>query len=224
MNFVTLEAQPRTPGKRETREVLKAGLVPCILYGAATETLSFQVPQLALRPLIYTEQFHRVKVELDGQTHECIVKRIDFHPTEDVPRHVDFQRLTVGSEIQLRVPVTFVGASPGVIAGGTPQEFVHKISIICLPKFIPDNIEVDISDLEIGDSILVRDISVDGVTFNTPADQTLIAITRPREIEVEVVTVEDEMDEVEGEGEEGEEGKGEGADADADASSDSTSK
>ena len=140
-------------------------------------------------------------MNLDGKTHECILKRVDFHPIKDIPTHVDFQRLTDGSEIQLRVPVHFVGNAPGVLAGGTPQEFVHKISIRCLPKFIPDSIDVDISSLEIGQSILVRDIEVEGVVFNTPEDQTLIAITRPRE----VVEVDEEEDEegVEGEGAEG---------------------
>jgi large subunit ribosomal protein L25 len=203
MDFVTLEAQPRTPGKRATRDARRDGLVPCVLYGAATETLSFQVPQLALRDLIYTDQFHRIKVDLSGTTYECIIKRVDFHPTEDIPRHVDFQRLTDGSEIQLRVPVNFIGNSPGVLSGGTPQEFVHKISIRCLPKFIPDAIEVDISGLEIGESILIRDVKIEGVTFNTSDDQTLIRITRPREL----TDIEGDDEDVEGEeGEEGAEG------------------
>ncbi len=203
MDFVTLEAEPRTPGKKETKQVRRDGHVPCILYGAATETLSFQVPQMELRPLVFTDQFHRIRLNLDGKTYDCVLKRIDFHPTEDVPTHVDFQRLVEEVEIQLRVPVHFIGDSVGVLEGGTPQEFVHKISIRCLPKNIPDSIDVDITSLEIGQSILVRELNIEGVKINAASDQTLIAITRPREIEV--VEVDEELLEGE-EGIEGEEG------------------
>jgi large subunit ribosomal protein L25 len=194
MKFVTLEALPRTPGKSQTRQVRNADQVPCVLYGAGTETISFQVQQLDLRPLVFTDQFRRIRVMLEGKSYDCILKRVDYHPTKDIPSHVDFQRLVDGTEIHLRVPVHYVGNAPGVLAGGTPQEFIHKIAIRCLPKHIPDNIEIDISGLSIGQSILIREIEVEGVSFDAPPDQTLIAITRPRELTVD----EEEDEELEG--------------------------
>lgn len=214
MELITLDAKARETGKSAVKAVRRADEVPCVLYGSGMETQIFQVPELSLRPLIYTNQFHRVEVSLDGNKYECILKTVDFDPVSDRPVHADFQMLVAGELLTLNVPIQYVGTAIGVVDGGTPQEFMHEISIRCLPKDIPDHIEIDISHLAIGDSLLVRDLDLENYTINFPEDQALISIIQPREI------IEPELELAEGEeGEEGEEGA-EGAEGEASAEGD----
>lgn len=204
MDVITLKATARESGKKASKAVRVAKEVPCVLYGHDVESQIFQIPEQELRPLIFTNEFHRVKVKLGRKSFDCILKQVDFHPTTDLPIHVDFQVLVSGEEITLTVPVHYIGESVGLLEGGQAQIFLHEVSIRCLPKDIPDHLEVEISHLAMGDSVLVRDMDFEGITFNVPEDQTLIGIVRPRAIEVEVVE-EEELEEGE-EGVETEEG------------------
>jgi large subunit ribosomal protein L25 len=208
MDVITLEAKGRVAGKVATKAVRREEQVPCVLYGQGEEPRIFQIPEISMRELVYTDQFHRVSINLDGEAYDCVLKRTDFHPVTDSIIHADFYVLHPGENVTIRVPVHFNGIAEGVREGGVQQEFVHKIAVTCLPKNLPDFIEVDVSSLTIGQSILVRDISVEGVEIKAPGDSTLVSIDRPRAI----IVVEEEEDEEGLEGEEGEEGvEGEGA-------------
>jgi len=180
MSVVTLNADPRQPGKRGTKDVRAAGNVPCVIYGKAQEPVHFQVPTLALRDLIYTNENHTVEVHLDGQTYECIVKQLTFHPVTDQPQHVDFLALEPGVAVVLTVPVQLKGTPKGQIQGGRTRHVLKKARIKCLPKDLPASLDVDVSELEIGDTIHIRDIGFDGVEFLTSADQTIVTIARPK--------------------------------------------
>ncbi len=209
MELITIEAKPREVGKKAARATRLAEEIPCVLYGPEMETQVFQVPELTLRPLIYTNEFHRVEIKLGKTTFECILKDVSFDPVTDKPIHADFQTLVAGQLLTLSVPVHYEGNSLGVLDGGTPQVFVHEMSIRCLPKDIPDHISVEITELQIGDSILVRDLKLENVMINIPEDQALISIIQPREI-IEPVIEELEEEELE-------EGVEEGAEKSAEA-------
>lgn len=189
MDAITLEVKPRETGKRAAKEIRRAEEVPCVLYGQHTEPVHFRVPVLDLRPLIYTAETHRVAFELDGETYDCIVKHIDYHPVTDVPTHVDFLALTAGETLDLSIPVVTVGAALGIKAGGVLSQPLNEIEVRSLPKDIPGHIEVDISALEIGDSIHVGDLEVPDVEILTDPARTVVSITAPR---AEVVEEEDE--------------------------------
>ena len=197
MEVITLDAKAREAGKKAAKAARREDEVPCVLYGQGTEPASFQVPELRLRDLIYTDEFHTVAVNLDGATYNCVLKSVDFHPVTDRPIHADFQMLKEGENISIEIPIHFSGNAMGVRNGGTKKTFVNKIMVRCLPEFLPDHIEVDITNLKIGESILVRELEVENVEIRAAKDQTLIAIARPRVI---IQLDEDE------EGEEGEEG------------------
>ena len=197
MELIKIEAKSREVGKKAARATRLADDVPCVLYGSDTEPQVFQVPELALRPLVYTNEFHRVEIKLGKKTFECILKDASFHPVSDRLIHADFQVLVAGQLLTLSVPVHYEGTSLGVTDGGTPQVFVHDISIRCLPKDIPDHIAVDVTPLEIGDSILVRHLEIENITINIPEDQALISIIQPREL-IEPVVEELEGEELEG--------------------------
>ncbi len=205
MDVITLEAKARECGRKSNRAARLAEQVPCVLYGHKVEAQAFQIPELDLRPLIYTDEFRRVQVSLGKESYECILKNVDFHPTTDRPIHADFQVLVAGEKITLNVPIHYTGDSIGVLDGGKAEIFVHEVSIRCLPKDIPEHIHVDIANMDIGDSVIVRDLDFEGLTFNVPEDQTLISVIRPREI----IEEEEELEEGLEEGEEGAEGDAE---------------
>jgi large subunit ribosomal protein L25 len=207
MDVLTLDAQPRELGTSAARAVRREGDVPCVLYGPHAEPVHFRVPRLALRPLIYTSETHRVTIKVDGEEYDCILKDIAYHPVTDFPIHADFFALTAGESISMTIPVVLHGIAPGVQAGGVMMQSLNDLRVRCLPKDIPSQIEVDVSKLEIGDSIHVSDLSIEDVEIETDPSRTIVAIAAPTVEPVEEVDegLLLEGEEAEGEGEEGQE-------------------
>lgn len=189
MDAIKLQGQPRETGTRSARGIRREGMVPCVLYGHHAEPISFKVPELTLHPLIYTDETHVVTVEVEGSQWECIMKDVDFDPVTDRPRHADFQVLTAGEMVTITVPVQYQGTPVGQTDGGDTQYVVHEITVRCLPKDIPNHIEVDVTALSIGDSIHVGDLDLPELEFVTPDRQTLVTVVAPR---LEPVEVEEE--------------------------------
>ncbi len=179
MQTITLEAKPRQTGKRAAKDIRRQGWVPCILYGHHVAPIPFQVPELALRPLIYTTETHVVQLQLDGQTWECILKDVEFHPVTDRPIHADFQVLQRGEKITVSVPVQVVGSAIGVQRGGVLHVVAHELEVRCLPQHIPAHIEVDVSALDIGDAIHVGDLKLEGLEFEDSPDQVVVVVEPP---------------------------------------------
>jgi len=209
MEVITLEAKAREAGKGPARAARKAEEVPCVLYGHGEEPQSFQVPELALRDLIYTDKFHRVNVIVDGKTFDCVLKDYQMHPVTDRVIHADFVVLHPDEKVKIKIPVHFDGTARGVRNGGIQQEFIHRIAVRCFPKDLTESLVVDVSKLKIGERILVRDLEVNGLEVLAPADSPLVSIRRPRLVI--------EIDEDEEEGEEGAEGGEEAAPAEEEA-------
>lgn len=213
MQSITLDVQPRETGKKGTKAVRNAGLVPCVLYGVHTEPVHFAVDVLQLRPLIFTAETYRVGVSVDGADHEAIVKEVVYHPVTERPIHVDFLALTPGEPLTMVVPIQLEGSPRGVKAGGVLSQTLNELEIRALPKDIPGHVSVDISALAVGESVHVAQLSVgDAVEVLTDPDRTVAAVTAPRALVEE--TEEELVEGVEGEGLEGA-AEGEGAEADA---------
>lgn len=216
MKIVDIEASTRGTGKGAARSIRRAGNVPCVLYGRHVDSVALQVEESTLKPLIFTNEASLVRIESDGNSWECILKDIDFHPVTDRPMHADFQVLQEGEEITLTVPVRFMGIPEGQKEGGYTQYVVNELTIRCLPKDIPSHIEVDVAELAIGDAIHIGELEIEGVEFADEPERTLVTVVPPRalveEEEEEVLPEMLEGEEVplEGEAEEGEEGEEEG--------------
>ena len=181
MDTLTLPAQPRETGTKAAKATRRAGLVPAVLYGHSTEPVHFAVEALALRPLIHTTETYRVALALDGATHDCIVKQVDYHPVTDKPIHVDFIALVKGEKMTINVPIVLEGTAPGVRDGGELVQPLHELEVRCLPKDMPGHIGVDVSGLHIGETLHVSDLTVDGaVEVLTPPERTLVTIHGPR--------------------------------------------
>lgn len=202
MEVITLEAKAREAGKAQARAARQAEEVPCVLYGHGEEPRSFQVPALALRELIYTDKFHRVNVIIDGNTYDCVLKDYQMHPVGDNVIHADFVVLHPNEKVKIKVPVHYEGTARGVRNGGVQQEFIHKIAIKCLPENLLESFTVDVTNLKIGERILVRDMENEGLQILANGDSPLVSIRRPRQ----VIVIDEDEDEEDGEGAEGAEG------------------
>ena len=204
MSDINLKAYKRERGKKsDVKTLRKQGFIPGVFYLEGKETIPIYVTTKDLNPLVYTAETHVVKLQIEGEkkAKDCILKDTQFDPLTDRVVHFDLQGLTAGHEITMEIPVVLKGDAPGVEEeGGIVQQFLNRLDVSCLPKDIPDQIEVDISALNIGDSISVSDIDTGAVRVLNSEDSVIVSVAAPRSL------VEEE-EEAEGEGElaEGEE-------------------
>ncbi len=204
MNIVEISATTRDTGKGAARSLRRNDKIPVVLYGPNQEPRSLAIEEADVLPLVFTNETSLVRLASNGDQWECILKDIDFHPVTDRPLHADFLALTEGEELTLSVPLRFQGTPIGQTEGGYTQFLFNELEIRCVPKDIPSALEVDISELEIGDAVHIEDIEVEGVTFTDAPERTVVTVVPPRELEVEEEEVSTLLDE-EGEPIEGEE-------------------
>ncbi|MEM0961525.1 MAG: 50S ribosomal protein L25 [Bacteroidota bacterium] len=181
MQSITLDVRPRETGKKASKAVRREGLVPCVLYGSNTEPVHFATETLALRPLIFTTETYRVAISVDGDDHEAILKSVDFHPVTDQPLHVDFLALTAGEALTMTIPIRLEGAPRGVKAGGILSQPLQELEIRALPKDIPGAVTLDVTSLEVGESLHVEELALgDDIDVLTDLSRTIATITVPR--------------------------------------------
>ena len=201
MQTVAIKAQKRESfGKKASKDIRKTGMVPAVVYSKEGVDHVVVSPK-DLKPLIYTPEFKLAEVDIDGTSHKAIVKDVQFHPVSDNVVHIDFLKLIEGHPIICNVPVVFKGASPGVKLGGKLTQTLRRVTLKTLPEYLVDKIEGDISEMQLGSSLRIRDLEVPEniEIMNTPA--TPVALVEvPRAARMES-----------GDGEEGEEGEEEGA-------------
>lgn len=185
MEIIKIEAERRDVGKGAARAIRRNGNVPCVLYGRHVDPVVFQVTELSLKPLIFTNEARLVEVEVERDSWRCILKDIDFHPVTDQPLHADFQVLQEGEEITLTVPVRYEGTPRGQGEGGNTQYNVHELEVRCLPKDIPSHVSVDVSDLGIGDALHIGDLEIEGVQFLGAPERSLVTVVPPPMLAVE---------------------------------------
>lgn len=160
MEIVTVKGEVRKEfGKKATKAIRDAKRIPCVLYGVDS-LIHFTTTLKDVKTLIYTPDFKLAEVEVDGQKYRSIIKDIQWHPVTDEIIHIDFLKLIEGHSVKLEVPVRFVGVSPGVKAGGKLQQKVRRVKIKTVPEYMVSELELDISKMELGQSIRVRDIKV----------------------------------------------------------------
>ena len=179
MDAPVIEAQPRETGSKAAREIRNNDRVPCVLYGRTVESTPLQIPIAALNKLIYRRSAPVAEVEMNGDTWNCILKDYDLHPLTDRPLHADFQALEEGDEVTLTVPLNYTGIPVGQQNGGDTQQIARELTISVLPENIPAQIEVDIGELIIGDSLHVYDLETD-YKIKTSNDQTLVTVVAPQ--------------------------------------------
>ncbi len=202
MNVIALSGTARTADDSPSASALRReNKVPGVLYGGA-KNVHFSVDSLDLRSLIYTPSFNLVDLEVDGQTYRCILKDYQMHPVTDNVEHIDMLALQDGRPLKVDIPVRFSGAAPGLKAGGTLVQKLRKVQVKTTPDKLVNVFDVDISDLELGQSVRVRDMKVaEGVQIMNPEAIPLASIEIPRALKAAEAAAEAEAaDGVEGEG------------------------
>jgi len=146
-------------GKKSTKAVRKTSEVPCVIYGSEGVT-HFQAPEKDFRHLIYTPDFKIAEIFIDGKKYRCILKDKQLHPVNESLLHLDFLQLSAGKPVKVNIPVRFTGTSVGVKAGGKLIQSIRRVQIKCTPETMIKELTVDISNLDLGQSVRVRDIIV----------------------------------------------------------------
>ncbi|MGB2128895.1 MAG: 50S ribosomal protein L25/general stress protein Ctc [Flavicella sp.] len=177
MKSITIKGSKReSVGKAATKALRNADKVPCVLYGGEN-AIHFSAGEKAFKNLVYTPNVYTATIDLDGESVTCILQDIQFHPVTDKILHIDFYQLFDDKEVTMEIPVTLVGNSPGVMIGGALRFPKRKLKIKALPANLPDTIEADISGLNIGDKLYVRELSIENCTILHP-ENTVVAQVR----------------------------------------------
>ncbi len=181
MHEITIQAETRNQTGRGGRALRREGKVPGIYYIHGETNIPFTVTGKSLQPLIFTTESHIISLKFaDGGEKKCILRDVQFDPVTDQPIHVDLQGLRENEEITLEIPVVITGGTPaGVRDGGVLQQSIHRLKILCLPKNIPNHIEVNAEELKMNQFVHVRDIKLADVTILANEDDTILGVIPP---------------------------------------------
>jgi large subunit ribosomal protein L25 len=184
-DVLTLAAEARDrAGKGASRAVRREGRVPAVIYGNKEAAVSIHVEEKRLVKLLSTGHFMNsvVEIELDGKTHRTLPRDVQFHPVTDRPIHVDFLRVSANALITVNVPVRFENeaASPGLKRGGVLNVVRHEVEVKVPANAIPDDIVVDVTGFDVGDSIHISAVKLPkNVTPVIDRDFTIATIAAP---------------------------------------------
>ena len=168
-------------GKVEAKQLRQETNVPCVLYGG-TEQLHFHTPAFLFRDLIYSGEVHTVALTVDGKKYKCILQDVQFHPVNEQILHVDFLELLDDKIVKIEIPVKLVGTAVGVIKGGKLVTKLKKVTVKALPANLPDFIEVDVTNLEVGKSVKVSDVKLGNYTIVNSKSIPLASVVSTREL------------------------------------------
>ncbi|NOX17957.1 MAG: 50S ribosomal protein L25 [Chlorobi bacterium] len=160
----------------------KNSKVPGVYYTQQEEPLNIAISEYDINRLVFTTEMNVVNLKIDEkEAGVCVLKDVQFDPLTDKVIHFDFHGVTVGQEFELQIPVSLVGQAPGVREGGMLEQFLHKLDIACLPKYIPQQLEIDVSELNLGDSVHVKDLNFENVRIINPAEVIVVTVSKTRE-------------------------------------------
>ena len=158
MKSITIEGQLRTEtGKKATRQLRSQDLVPGVIYGGEKE-ISFAAPSMAFKTFVYTPEFQQAEIKLNGKTYNCILKDLQFDKVTDKLIHIDLMELVADKKVIADIPIKFTGVSKGVKEGGHLIIKMKSLKVKSLPKNLKEQIEVDITNLELNGNIRVEDV------------------------------------------------------------------
>ena len=175
-------SQRENVGKRDAKEKRNEGLIPCVLYGGK-EQKHFLVDVKQFIKLLYTPEVFYAELDIDGMHYNAVVQETQFHPVTDKLLHVDFLEIMADKPITIEIPMLVKGSSPGVMRGGKLSKRARKLKVKGLLEHIPENITVDISNLDILDMVEVKDIAVNNITVVDNPNKILVTILSSRNVE-----------------------------------------
>ena len=207
METIVIKGHARTDvGKKSSKKIRSSGNVPCVMYGGE-EIIHFYTGELALKKVVFTPNVYLLQINLEGKEYNALLQDVQFHPVTDRIIHIDFKEISFDHEVDTYLPVKLIGDSIGIKAGGKLRQKRRKLKVRALPTDLPSVLEIDLTDLEIGDSLKVGDLTYDKLSLLDPHRSMVVAVASSRIAK----GMEEELPEAEGEGKEGEEGEEEEA-------------
>ena len=177
-------------GKEIARKLRREGMIPGVIYGPGSEPIPLAVRANELKKTLFRYRGEQILFNLvlenNGSSEQklALVKELQYHPVTDEIIHVDFYEISMDREVEVEVPIEVVGKAKGVEHGGHLQLLLHTMTVSCLPGAIMDKIEVDVSDLDIGDVVHVRDLTPpEGVRYLDSPDEPIVTILAPQKEE-----------------------------------------
>lgn len=169
-------------GKKDAKLHRAEGKIPCVVYGGKEE-IHFVVNEKDFGPVIFTPYTHIVELDIEGSKHHTILQEVQYHPVSDKILHVDFFEIQPGKPVLVSVPVRIEGNSKGVMRGGKLQKKFRKLQLKALAANLPDEVVVNISDLDIDDMIKVEDIKIDKVQLLDNPGSVVVTVISTRAVE-----------------------------------------
>lgn len=180
MSEIAVSAEVRKDLGKRAKHLLREGKVPGIYYGHGQANIPVAIGELTLQPLYRSSAANVINLTLDdGSKHMCILRDVQFDPVTDRPVHFDLYGLNENEQVTIEVPVVVQGIPQGVRDGGILQHVLHRLRISCLPKNIPDRIEINVETLEINKSIHVRNLIIPNVKVLENESSTVVAVVPP---------------------------------------------
>lgn len=210
---VVLNAELRNQTAKHAKYARSKGMTPGVYYSRGEQNLNIQVESVSLNKLVFTAEAHVIDLRLnDGSSRRCILRDVQFDPVSDKPVHFDLQGLRENEKLTLDIPVVLVGGVPkGVRDGGMLQHVIHKVRVSCLPKDMPEKIEINVAELGINDMVHIRNLSVPNVAILDNPENTVVGVLPPAVVKEEqpAEAVEEALKEPEvvGKGKKAEEGE-----------------
>jgi large subunit ribosomal protein L25 len=205
MKSVEIKGNVRTDvGSKYAKAERKAGNVPCVVYGGEAP-IHFSAPVLAFKGLVYTAEAKTAKITIGDTSVEAVIQDMQFHPVTDQLMHIDFIQLVEGKPVTMNIPVVLNGQARGVLNGGKLKTILRQLSVRAIPGQFPDSIELDITELRIGKSIRVSDVTPSGYEILNADTAVIVTVKKARG------AVDDDDEDEEGAAEEGAEATAEAA-------------
>ena len=180
MKSVEIQGNVRTEvGSKYAKAERKAGNVPCVVYGGEAP-IHFSAPTLAFRGLVYTAEAKTAKITVGDTTVEAVIQDIQFHPVTDQLMHIDFIQLVDGKAVTMNIPVVLHGQARGVLNGGKLKTILRQLSVRAIPGQFTESIELDITNLRIGKSIRVSDLTPEGFEILNADTAVIVTVKKAR--------------------------------------------
>lgn len=166
-------------GKKATKALRASGVIPCIIYGTEGTT-HFSIEASSIKNLIYTDKVYIINVTIGDKTSQAILQDIQFHPVSDAVLHIDFLQVAEGAQVAINIPVTLNGLAEGVKAGGKLQLEMRYVKVKGLIKDLPDTLTVDITKLELGKTIQVKELAFENLSILSAPNNVVVAVKLTR--------------------------------------------
>ncbi len=181
MEILTINASARELGNKQSiKQIRRAGLVPCVVYGCGIENINFTVDAKDLKKITHSPKSYLIKLKFEDKEQMCVFHQIQYHPITDEALHVDFLAINDEKPVVIAVPVVITGNSEGVKQGGKLQVSARKLKIAALQANLPDELKVDITTLGLGKTIVAGDLNFENVQMVSPKGTIVCAVKATR--------------------------------------------